>query len=265
MAATIADAERVLLTRFGYPGFRPAQRRVVESVLAGRDTLAVLPTGGGKSICFQVPALLREGLTLVLSPLVSLMTDQVDALRRRGISAAGLHGGLTASEQADAVARAVAGEVSLVYVAPERLTTGRALAALSRARVGLLAVDEAHCISEWGHEFRPAYRGIAAIRTAIGGPQCVALTATATAAVRTDIVRVCGLRAPQVLVGGFDRPNLRFEVRRVPSRRREGLSPSPIRSRPRCRSRPRRPRRPPPGRGVPPSGPWDPATWPPSP
>ena len=122
MAATIADAERVLLTRFGYPGFRPAQRRVVESVLAGRDTLAVLPTGGGKSICFQVPALLREGLTLVLSPLVSLMTDQVDALRRRGISAAGLHGGLTAGEQADAVARAVVlhREVALEVVGAEQ-------------------------------------------------------------------------------------------------------------------------------------------------
>ena len=168
MAATIADAERVLLSQFGYPGFRPPQRRVVESVLAGRDTLAVLPTGGGKSICFQVPALLRDGLTLVLSPLVSLMTDQVDALRRRGIPAAGLHGGLTAGEQADAIGRAVAGEVSLLYVAPERLVAGRALTALGRAGVGLLAVDEAHCISEWGHEFRPAYRGIAAIRAEIG-------------------------------------------------------------------------------------------------
>jgi ATP-dependent DNA helicase RecQ len=220
MPVTLPDAERVLTQRFGYGAFRPWQRRVVEAVIAGHDTLAVLPTGGGKSICFQVPALLREGLTVVLSPLVSLMTDQVDALRRRGIAAVGLHGGLTAGEQADAVGRAVAGEAKLLYAAPERLVAGRTLDALSRSRVSLLAVDEAHCISQWGHEFRPAYRGVAAIRRALGRPQCVALTATATAVVRTDIVRVCDLRAPRILVGGFDRPNLRFEVRRVNTRPR---------------------------------------------
>lgn len=215
MTQTIEDAERVLARYFGYPRFRPVQRRVIISVLAGRDVLAVMPTGGGKSLCFQVPALLLDGLTVVLSPLVSLMKDQVDTLVRKGIPAAGLHGGLTAGQQADAIGAAIRGEAKLLYVAPERLVAGRALAALSRLKVSLLAVDEAHCISEWGHEFRPAYRELQAIRTPLGSPPVIALTATATPSVRDDIARVCGLIKPVRIVAGFDRPNLTYAVQRV--------------------------------------------------
>jgi ATP-dependent DNA helicase RecQ len=215
MSATIEDAERVLATRFGYSRFRPTQRRVIISVLAGRDVLAVMPTGGGKSLCFQVPALLLDGLTVVLSPLVSLMKDQVDTLVRKGLPAVGLHGGLSGGEQADAIARAIGGEAKLLYVAPERLVAGRALDALARVSVSLLAVDEAHCISEWGHEFRPAYRALQALRAPLGSPPVVALTATATPAVRDDITSVCGLQRPVRIVAGFDRPNLSYAVQRV--------------------------------------------------
>ena len=215
MPPTIADAEKLLSSRFGYPALRPPQRRAIAAVLAGRDVLVVMPTGGGKSLCFQVPALLLDGLTVVLSPLVSLMKDQVDTLVRKGMPAVGLHGGMTGGEQADAIARAMHGEAKLLYVAPERLLSGRVLRALNRVRVALLAVDEAHCISEWGHEFRPAYRELQAIREPMGTPPTIALTATATAAVREDIVEVCGLRAPVRVSAGFDRRNLSYSVRRV--------------------------------------------------
>ena len=215
MRPTIDDAEQVLARHFGYAKFRPVQRRVIISVLSGRDVLGVLPTGGGKSLCFQVPALLLDGLTVVLSPLVSLMKDQVDTLVRKGIPAVGLHGGMSAGEQADAIASAIHGEAKLLYVAPERLVAGRALAALARLKVSLLAVDEAHCISEWGHEFRPAYRELQAIRMPLGNPPVIALTATATPSVRDDITRVCGLIKPVRIVAGFDRPNLTYAVQRV--------------------------------------------------
>jgi ATP-dependent DNA helicase RecQ len=209
------DPEAVLQARFGYAALRPPQRRAISAVLRGRDVLVVMPTGGGKSLCFQVPALMRPGLTIVLSPLVSLMKDQVDTLVRKGIPAAGLHGGLSAGEQADALARARASDVRLLYVAPERLAAGRTLAALARMRIALLAVDEAHCISEWGHDFRPAYRSVAAFRGPLGSPPTIALTATATPEVRADIVAVCALRDPVRVTAGFDRPNLHYVVRRV--------------------------------------------------
>ncbi|HVZ47470.1 MAG TPA: ATP-dependent DNA helicase RecQ, partial [Gemmatimonadaceae bacterium] len=215
MTATLADAERVLQASFGYSSLRPPQRRAIAAVLRGRDTLVVMPTGGGKSLCFQVPALLLDGLTVVLSPLVSLMKDQVDTLVRKGIAAAGLHGGLAAGEQADAIGAALRGDVRLLYVAPERLVAGHTLQALRRVRIALLAVDEAHCISEWGHEFRPAYRELMAIRAPLGMPPTIALTATATPDVRDDIVAVCGLRAPVRITAGFDRPNLHYRVHRV--------------------------------------------------
>lgn len=215
MPPTLADAERVLARWFGYSSLRPPQRRAIGAVLAGRDTLVVMPTGGGKSLCFQVPALLLDRLTVVLSPLVSLMKDQVDTLVRKGVPAAGLHGGMTSGEQADAIGEVIRGTVRLLYVAPERLVAGKTLGALTRIRVALLAVDEAHCISEWGHEFRPAYRELLAIRRLLGMPPTIALTATATPVVRDDIVRVCGLRAPVRVTAGFDRPNLHYGVHRV--------------------------------------------------
>jgi RecQ family ATP-dependent DNA helicase len=200
---------------FGYSDFRPGQQRAMSSVMAGRDTLVVLPTGGGKSLCFQVPALLLPGLTVVVSPLISLMKDQVDALDARGLPAAFINSTLSYADVADRFARAARGELRLLYVAPERFDTGSAADRLSAAGVSLLAVDEAHCISEWGHDFRPSYRRVRAIRAALGDPPTVALTATATPAVRQDIAEQLGLRDPETVVTGFDRRNLHYHVIRT--------------------------------------------------
>jgi ATP-dependent DNA helicase RecQ len=213
---TLADARATLERCFGYPDFRRPQQPAIEAVLAGRDALIVLPTGGGKSLCYQVPALMRDGLTVVVSPLISLMKDQVDALERRGLPAAFINSTLGASAVADRLARAERGELRLLYLAPERMDAGRTLERLHACRVSLLAVDEAHCISEWGHDFRPSYRRIGRLRHGLGDPQTVALTATATPSVREDITRQLLLRDPVVVVGGFDRTNLTYHV--VPTR-----------------------------------------------
>jgi ATP-dependent DNA helicase RecQ len=172
----------------------------------------VLPTGGGKSLCFQVPALVRGGLTLVVSPLISLMKDQVDALERRRLPATFLNSTLSAGEVADRMARVQSGEIRLLYLAPERMDGGRTLQRLADVGVAMLAVDEAHCISEWGHDFRPSYRRIGEIRARLGAPQTVALTATATPDVREDIRRQLALHDPVVVVAGFDRTNLTYHV-----------------------------------------------------
>jgi ATP-dependent DNA helicase RecQ len=208
-------AREALRTNFGYPDFRPAQRRAIQAVISGRDVVIVLPTGGGKSLCFQVPALLRPGLALVISPLISLMVDQVQALQHRGIAAEYLNGTLTAEESALRLDRLRRGTLKLLYMAPERLTSSTVLEPLRAARVTLLAVDEAHCMSTWGHDFRPAYLRLREVREALGTPQTVALTATATPEVRRDIRRLLGLRAPAEVIGGFDRPNLTLSVLRV--------------------------------------------------
>ena len=213
---TLAAAQRVLHERFGFPGFRAGQERAVESVLAGRDTLVVLPTGGGKSVCYQVPGLVLPGLTVVLSPLISLMKDQVDQLTARGMPAAFVNSTLSSNEVADRFARVQRGEIKLLYVAPERFDGGATADRLRGIGVSLLAVDEAHCISEWGHDFRPSYRRVGRVREALGAPPTIALTATATPEVRDDIVRQLGLREPTVVVSGFDRKNLSYHV--VPTR-----------------------------------------------
>ncbi len=205
----------ILKDAFGYSEFRPGQQRAMSSVMAGRDTLVVLPTGGGKSLCFQVPALLLPGLTVVVSPLISLMKDQVDALEARGLPAAFINSTLSYADVSDRFARAARGELRLLYVAPERFDTGSAADRLRAAGVSLLAVDEAHCISEWGHDFRPSYRRVRAIRAALGDPPTVALTATATPAVRQDIAEQLGLRDPETVVTGFDRRNLHYHVIRT--------------------------------------------------
>ncbi|HEY4217618.1 MAG TPA: ATP-dependent DNA helicase RecQ [Gemmatimonadaceae bacterium] len=209
---TIADARAALKEHFGYPAFRPGQEAAVESVLAGRDTLVVLPTGGGKSLCYQVPALMLPKLTVVVSPLISLMKDQVDALDARGLPATFVNSTLSSSQISDRLARAIRGDVKMLYVAPERFDFGTTAERLRDAGVSLLAIDEAHCISEWGHDFRPSYLRIAQLREKLGWPPTVALTATATPHVRTDIVAQLKLESPTIIVTGFDRTNLSYHV-----------------------------------------------------
>ncbi|HYX82856.1 MAG TPA: ATP-dependent DNA helicase RecQ [Gemmatimonadales bacterium] len=208
-------ARRVLEQRFGYPQFRVHQLRVLGPLLAGRDVLAVLPTGAGKSLCYQVPALLGSGLTLVISPLISLMQDQVAALRRRGIAAAYLNSQLDADQRRIIIDAATRGHLALLYCAPERLAalTRRFLAA--QTSLSLLAVDEAHCITEWGNEFRPLYRRLGVFRSLLGRPPTIALTGSATPATRRDILHVLRMPHAEVVVTSFDRPNLEFAVRRV--------------------------------------------------
>ena len=210
--ATIADARAALHEHFGYAEFRPGQEAAVESVLAGRDTLVVLPTGGGKSLCYQVPALMLPKLTVVISPLISLMKDQVDALDARGLPATFVNSTLTSSQISDRLSRAIRGDVKLLYVAPERFDFGTTAERLRDAGISLLAVDEAHCISEWGHDFRPSYLRIAQVREKLGWPPTIALTATATPHVRTDIVAQLKLDAPTTIITGFDRANLSYHV-----------------------------------------------------
>jgi ATP-dependent DNA helicase RecQ len=209
---TLEHARTALRDHFGYPAFRPGQEAAVESVLAGRDTLVVLPTGGGKSLCFQVPALVLPKLTVVLSPLISLMKDQVDALTARGLPATFVNSTLTGSQISDRLARAMRGDVKLLYVAPERFEFGTTAERLRDAGVSLLAVDEAHCVSEWGHDFRPSYLKIATVRERLGNPPTVALTATATPHVRADIVTHLKLESPKTIITGFDRKNLSYHV-----------------------------------------------------
>src|SRR5450759_3568401 len=209
---TIQDARVVLKSAFGYDKFRPGQEAAVSAVLAGRDTVVVLPTGGGKSLCFQVPALLMPGLTVVVSPLISLMKDQVDALTARGLPAAFINSTLTSGQVSDRLARADRGEIKLLYVAPERFDYGRTAESLRAAGVSLLAIDEAHCISQWGHDFRPSYLRVKKVHEALGSPTTIALTATATPEVRRDIARELALKNPETIITGFDRPNLTYYV-----------------------------------------------------
>ncbi|HET9982060.1 MAG TPA: ATP-dependent DNA helicase RecQ [Longimicrobiales bacterium] len=205
------DARAVLRRHFGYPDFRGAQADAVSAVLDHKDVLVLMPTGGGKSLCYQVPSQLLPGITLVVSPLISLMKDQVDALEAAGIRATFVNSTLVPAEADARLARVESGDVRLLYVAPERFDSPRFRERLQRVRVSLLAVDEAHCISQWGHDFRPAYRRLGAVREALRCP-VIALTATAPPEVRRDIARQLRLRDPVVLVRGFDRPNLAWHV-----------------------------------------------------
>jgi ATP-dependent DNA helicase RecQ len=210
------DAARVVLAEhFGHPRFRVHQLKVLGPLLAGRSVLAVLPTGAGKSLCYQVPALLAAGLTLVVSPLISLMQDQVGALRRRGIAAAYLNSQLDADQRRTVEQAVSAGQVALLYCAPERLKSLARMLVGAALPVSLLAVDEAHCIVEWGNDFRPVYRGLGAFRAALGNPPTIALTGSATPAARADILRVLRLPGADVVVTSFDRPNLVFAVEHV--------------------------------------------------
>src|SRR5215467_12113405 len=181
---------------FGFTSFRPLQEAIISDALAGKDVFALLPTGGGKSLCFQLPAMARPGLTVVVSPLIALMKDQVDGLQAGGVSATFLNSSLAAGESRGRLRGLHGGEYRLLYAAPERLMLSGFLSDLQRWKVNLLAVDEAHCISEWGHDFRPEYRQLAELRNSFPSVGIMALTATATERVRTDIIKLLKLREP---------------------------------------------------------------------
>ena len=214
--------EDILRERFGYTGFRAGQRELIDAVMAGRDVLGVMPTGAGKSICYQVPALALPGLAIVVSPLISLMRDQVSALAQAGIPAAFLNSQLLPFEREEVLWRAGEGEYKLLYVAPERLADPAFASFAAQAPLSIVAVDEAHCVSQWGQDFRPSYLGIADFLANLGRrPVVAAFTATATPRVANDITRLLNLHGPFVVTTGFDRPNLRFEVEQLSDKRKD--------------------------------------------
>ena len=206
------DLRSALKRHFGYETFRPLQEEIIGDALAGRDVFALLPTGGGKSLCYQLPALIRNGLTVVVSPLIALMKDQVDGLTANGVAATFLNSSLGEKERKERWRGLHQGEYRLLYVAPERLMVGTLLENLAQWSVGLIAIDEAHCISEWGHDFRPEYRQLAKLREVLPETPLMALTATATGRVREDIVKQLQLREPSEYVASFNRPNLTYRV-----------------------------------------------------
>ncbi len=204
----LTAARAALKTVFGYDDFRPGQAEIVAAVLAGEDVLAVMPTGSGKSMCYQLPAIVEDGLTVVVSPLIALMRDQVGQMRQAGVAAGTLNSGNTPAETRFALSGLEDGTLKLLFVAPERLVGDGLIERLSGAQVKRLAIDEAHCVSQWGHDFRPEYRQLAGVRDALGGVPVLALTATADAATRADIAAQLFARPPHVVVHSFDRPNL---------------------------------------------------------
>jgi ATP-dependent DNA helicase RecQ len=211
----MADLRAQLQELFGLEDFRPSQREVIEDVLAGHDVLCVMPTGAGKSLCFQLPAAVQGGLTIVVSPLISLMQDQVQQLTDEEMPAMFLNSSQTLGEQRDVLRQIEQGWQGLFYVAPERFFTDRFRDLLDTLRPKLFAIDEAHCVSTWGHDFRPEYSRLGEVRRRLGNPPTIALTATATADVREDIIHLLGLNEPRIYVTGFDRPNLRYESRNI--------------------------------------------------
>lgn len=210
-----SDPLEILRSHWGYDSFRPMQREIIDSVLAGRDTLGLLPTGGGKSLTFQVPALALPGLTVVVTPLISLMKDQVDNLRARGITAVCLHSGLTRAEHKLGVDRCRLGRAKLLYLSPEKLRSRSFVDILSQLSVSLIVVDEAHCISQWGYDFRPSYLRIAELRKLYPDVPVLALTASATPEVRADIMDRLGFRSRNIFALSFSRPNISYVVRRA--------------------------------------------------
>lgn len=208
-------ARQILQKFYGYEDFRPGQKKVVESLLNRNDTVAIMPTGAGKSICFQIPALLFEGVTLVISPLISLMKDQVDSLRQLGIAAVYINSSISKAQLYKDLQDISAGFYKIIYIAPERLTPEYLPNSFENLNISMIAIDEAHCLSQWGHDFRPSYRNILNFTNSLRiKPIISAFTATATPEVKTDIINLLGLKNPNVFVTGFDRPNLYFSVLR---------------------------------------------------
>jgi ATP-dependent DNA helicase RecQ len=209
----LQKAEQLLKKYYGYPSFREGQARIVQCILAGNDTFAVMPTGAGKSICYQIPALMLQGITIVISPLISLMKDQVDALNNLGIAATFINSSIGIRETRSRLQRTRDGEYRLLYVAPERLEAETFLELVAVLPIAMVAIDEAHCVSQWGHDFRPSYRRIGPfIKQLARRPVVTAFTATATDEVKQDIVKLLGLRDPHLFITGFDRPNLSYTV-----------------------------------------------------
>ncbi|MEY3541525.1 MAG: hypothetical protein RLZZ204_337, partial [Bacteroidota bacterium] len=203
---------QILKTYWGHDQFRPAQLEIIQAILDGKDTLAILPTGGGKSICFQVPAMAQEGLCLVISPLIALMEDQVNRLKENGMPAAALVSGMRLQEQDEVLAAAENNELKFLYVSPERLQSKSFIASLHDLPISLIAVDEAHCISQWGYDFRPAYLNIATIREQLANVPLIALTASATSKVKKDIQEKLLMKSPSVFMTSFSRKNLSYRV-----------------------------------------------------
>src|SRR5258708_3106811 len=212
-STTEADRARTVLRQvFGYDSFRGAQEEIIGHVIAGGDCLVLMPTGGGKSLCYQIPALVRPGVAIVVSPLIALMKDQVDALRQAGVRAAALNSSLGPGE-GFAIERAMRqGELDLVYVAPERLVMPRCLDLLAETEIALFAIDEAHCVSQWGHDFRPEYLQLSLLHERFPAVPRIALTATADGPTRHDIVERLKLEDARIFAAGFDRPNIRYRV-----------------------------------------------------
>src|SRR5215468_3590088 len=209
------DLGVLLQERFGFFNFRSVQRQVIDRVMAGESVLAVMPTGSGKSLCYQLPALALPGLTLVVSPLIALMKDQVDQLNQLGLPATVINSTVSREQQRSRLEQAIAGRIKLLYIAPVRFQNEEFRTGLARANVSLFAVDEAHCISLWGHDFRPDYLRLRHVVRELKSPRVLALTATATPAVRRDILCQLGIEGAPQIVSGFDRPNLYLEVREV--------------------------------------------------
>ncbi|MFH1046726.1 MAG: ATP-dependent DNA helicase RecQ, partial [Patescibacteria group bacterium] len=206
------NKSELLKKYFGYDAFRLGQETIIEHVLAGKDGLVIMPTGGGKSLCFQLPALMLDGVTLVVSPLISLMKDQVDALNAAGVPAALINSSINANQIIQTQREVLAGRIKILYVAPERFAVPSFASFLRQIKVSLIAVDEAHCISEWGHDFRPDYRNLRAVRQQFKDVPVLALTATATEQVRRDIVQQLNLAGGRIFISSFDRPNLSYSV-----------------------------------------------------
>src|ERR1051325_993415 len=210
-----ANARRLLSARFGHRDFQKGQWEPIAAVLQGEDALVVMPTGSGKSIVYQLPALMLPGLTVVVSPLIALMKDQQDKLSAHGVDAMAMHSHLSDSQARDLAVRVAEGEGEILYLTPERFKDREFFEQLLTRKVSLFVIDEAHCVSQWGHDFRPDYLTLGSVVKRLGRPPILALTATAASEVREDIARQLGMKDPLITITGFARPNLRFEVRRT--------------------------------------------------